>query len=119
MKRIIIFSGIITLIANILVGMILSFYNTFNVVVSSIIIAKTTALLVLIDTLCLKDGLKISLFCLFAGFSILEYALSLLAPNQLENNWWLIVVIVLIAIETILLLITNTISKRLDNKTTT
>ena len=113
MKRIIIISGIVLLTVNILFGLILSFFDNFNACVSSAVIIVTTLLLLLTNAICLKNGYKVSLFCLFSVLGIVEYALSLFAPNKFADNLWLIIVIVLIAIETILLLMTNTISKRI------
>lgn len=115
MKRIIIISGIILLTANLLFGLILSSFDNFNVCVSSAVIVVSTLLLLLTNAICLKDGYKVSLLCLFSVLGIVEYTLSLFAPNKFTDNWWLISVIVLIVIEAILLLITNTISKSIQD----
>lgn len=73
----------------------------------------TTLLLYLTTVIQLKDGYKISLALLFSIVGIFEYVLSLYAPNQFKDNWWLISVILLIAFETILLIVTNTFSKKI------
>ena len=114
MKRIIILSGVVLLTANLLFGFILSSFDSFNVCVSSFVIVATTALLFITDTIRLKDGYKVSLLCLFSVFGIMEYISSLFAPNQFKDNWWLIAVIALIALELILLLITNAVSKKIE-----
>ena len=110
MKKIIILSSIILLVANILFGAILSFYGGFNVVLSSMVIVATGILLYLTDTIHLIGGYKISLMLLFAIAGALELILSLLAPNQVVDNWWFILVIGLLAVEVIILIITNTVS---------
>ena len=113
MKKIIIFSCIVLLIANLLFGAILSFYGEFNVAISSVVIVVTELLLYLTDIIRLKDGYKISLMLIFAVGGLLEFVLSLIAPNRLIDNWWLILVIGLMAAEAILLIITNTVSNKI------
>lgn len=113
MKKIIIFSCIVLLIANLLFGAILSFYGEFNVAISSVVIVVTGLLLYLTDIIRLKDGYKISLMLIFAVGGLLEFVLSLIAPNRLTDNWWLILVIGLMAAEAILLIITNTVSNKI------
>lgn len=113
MKKIIIFSCIVLLIANLLFGAILSFYGEFNVAISSVVIVVTGLLLYLTDIIRLKDGYKISLMLIFAVGGLLEFVLSLIAPNRLIDNWWLILVIGLMVAEAILLIITNTVSNKI------
>ena len=110
MKKIIILSNIVLLFANLLFGTILSFYGGINVVLSSMVIVATGILLFLIDTVHLKDAYKVSLMLLFTIIGVLEFFLSLVAPNRVTDNWWLILVIGLIAVEVIILIITNTVS---------
>lgn len=112
MKKIIILSSIILLVANLLFGAILSFYGGYNVVLSSIVIVATGILLYLADTIHLKDGYKISLMLLFSIAGALELILSLFAPNRVVDNWWLILVIIMITVEVLLLIITNVISHK-------
>ena len=112
MKKIIILSSIILLVANLLFGAILSFYGGYNVVLSSMVIVATGTLLYLTDTIHLKDGYKISLMLLFTIAGALELILSLFAPNRVVDNWWLILVIILITIEVLLLIISNVISHK-------
>lgn len=113
MKRIIVLSSLVLLIMNLLCGLILSFYGGFSVAVSSIVIVVTALLLFLTDTLNLKDGFKIPLMLIFILAGFLEFILSLIAPNRIADNWWLIVVFCLLALEAILLIITNTVSNKI------
>lgn len=113
MKKVIILSCMVLLIANLLFGAILSFYGEFNVAISSVVIVVTGLLLYLTDIIRLKDGYKISLMLIFAVGGLLEFVLSLIAPNRLTDNWWLILVIGLMAAEAILLIITNTVSNKI------
>lgn len=111
MKRIIILSCIVLIVANLLFGTILSSYGGFNLALSSLVILITGLLLYLTDIINLKDGYKVSLMLLFAIAGVLEFVLSLAAPNQIADNWWLVFDIALIAIEVIILIIVNRISK--------
>ena len=92
MKKIILLLCIVLLVANLSFGAVLSCAT---------------------DTINLKDGYKISLMLIFAISGFLEFVLSLIAPNRLNDNWWLILVIFLMTIELILLIITNTISNKI------
>ena len=112
MKKIIILSSIVLLVANLLFGAILSFYDIFNVLISSLVIVVTGILLYLTDCIHLKDGYKVSLFLLFVITGALEFIISLIAPNLVVDNWWLLLIITLIAVEMIMLIVTNTISNK-------
>ena len=112
MKKVIILSCMVLLIANLLFGAILSFYGEFNVAISSVVIVVTGLLIYLTDIIRLKNGYKISLMLIFAVGGLLEFVL-LIAPNRLTDNWWLILVIGLMAAEAILLIITNTVSNKI------
>ena len=112
MKRIIFLSSAVLLAMNLMFWFILSSYANFNVAVSSAVIVCTGLLLYFTDVLSLKDGFKIPLILLFSIGGVIEFILSLVAPNRFENNWWLMVVIALMAFEAILLIITHTISNK-------
>lgn len=112
MKKIIILSCTLLLIANLLCGAILSFYGGCNVAFSSAVIIVTGILLFLTDTINLKDGYKVSLMLLYTIAGALEFILSLIAPNRITDNWWLIFVITLITVEVLLLVITNLFSHK-------
>ncbi len=116
MKKIILLSGLVLLLMNLLFGLIISFFDGFNVMISSIVIVITTLLLYLITIIQLKDGYKISLSLLFLITGVIEYALSLFAPCQIVNNWWLIIIILVITLEVIILVVTNTITKKANNR---
>lgn len=103
MKKGILIIGCIIMIANILLGAIITSYSVFNVCVTSIVIAVTTALLIGIASSKLKDAFKISLNFLFAFFGLIEFVLGIFAPEQYKNNWYLIAIICLIIIESIFL----------------
>ena len=102
----------VLLVGNILFGAMLSFYNSYNVIFSSVAIIATGILLYLTDIIHLKDGYKVSLMVLFAIVGVMEFILSLIAPNRMIDNWWFVIVVILIALEVILLIITNTVTNK-------
>lgn len=113
MKRLILITGSIFLAANVLFGLILTAYPTFNCCLNSVVIAATTALLYAIQCIRLRDGFFIPLSMLFAFFGFVEFILGLLAPDKFQDNWYLIVVILLLVFEGVVLTLTNIVSNRI------
>lgn len=113
MKNITLIIGIILLLANLLFGSILSAYPAFNMWLNCGVITATTILLYLLRCITLKDGFYVSLSMLFAVFGFIEFILGLFAPQQYENNWYLIAIIFIVVIESVILAITNIISKKI------
>ena len=111
MKKGLLIFGIILLISNILIGLIASSYETFNVCLTSVVIIATTLLLGWLSSSNLKDAFKISLTVLFSFLGLVEFVLGLIAPSQFENNWYLVVIIVLIIIESLFVISSSLASK--------
>ena len=111
MKKTILILGAILFVANILIGTIVSWIEGFNIVASSIVIIQTVILSYLTTAIVLKEGFKVSFLCLFTVIGVLIYLMSLFAPAKFENNWWLIAVILFMALEAVMLVIANKISK--------
>jgi hypothetical protein len=111
MKNITLIIGIILFLANLLFGLILSAYPTFNMGLNCGVIAATTALLYTLRVITLKDGFYISLSMLFGMFGFIEFILGLFAPQQFENNWYLIAIILIVVIEAVILTVTHIVSK--------
>lgn len=112
MKKFILISGIILLVANLLFGLILTSYPMFNVGLNSVVILGTCALLYALQVITMKDAFAILLSFLFSLLGLIEFILGCFAPDQFENNWYLLVVIALLAFEGIFLLITNLMSNK-------
>ena len=111
MKKGLLIFGIILLISNILIGLIVSSYETFNVCLTSVVIIATTLLLGWLSASNLKDAFKISLTVLFSFLGLVEFVLGLVAPSQFEDNWYLVVIIVLIIIESLFVISSSIASK--------
>lgn len=111
MKNIILLVGLIALVANILLGTVISAYSTFNIVLNSSVIVFNALFIYLINVVTLKDAFKISLSMFFSLFGIIEYVLGFFASQQFTNNWYLVLIILAIAIEAAVLVVIHIISK--------
>lgn len=112
MKRIIIISCSILVVANILLGAILTSVDAYNVVISSSIIGVTGLFLCVINTINLKDAYKVSLITLFSILGLLEYVTSFFATERKADNWWLVFVVFVTTFEAVVLIITNIFSNK-------
>lgn len=102
--------GCILLVLNLLIGMIISSYETFHVVTNSGIIIVNTILLLVLGTLKVKDGFRYSLNLLFPIFALIEFLIICFSRPEVENNWGLIVVLLLLVLQIILLLVAKKMS---------
>ena len=89
---------------NLLIGMIVSSYETFHVVTNSGVIIVNTALLLVLGTLNVKDGFRYSLNLLFPAFALIEFLIICFSRSEVENNWGVGVVLLLLVLQVILLL---------------
>lgn len=114
MKKIIILLSVILLVANILFGTILTCYNGFNVVVGSMVVLFTTAMLYVVNSIItLKDAFKVSLSILFTLGGLVEFAISLFMPSRFSDNWGVIVIITLLALQGLIILLANIVSTKI------
>lgn len=114
MKKIILFSGVTLLVMNLLFGAILSIYESFNITISSGVIAINTVILYLTNCVQLKDGFKIPLSLLFALLGIVGYLLSLFASRSFEDNWYLLLTIFIMGFEAMILFVTYVVSNKIE-----
>lgn len=113
MKRIIIFSCLVLLLANLLFGIMLSAYEWGNVLISSSVIVLTSIFMLLIGILPLKDGFKASLYVIYPALGFIEFMLSAFSLDRIKDNWAMIALILLVAFQIIFLFITNIISNKI------
>ncbi|MBR5850773.1 MAG: hypothetical protein IKZ12_06930 [Alistipes sp.] len=111
MKKVLLSIGIVLFVVNGLFGLLLSGYDTFNLVFTSMVIVTTTLLLYLLCTIKMKDGFIIGLGFMFALFGIVGYILGLVSGQEVQDNGYVIAVIALAAIEAISLVICHITSK--------
>lgn len=100
------------LVVNGLLGLILTAYQSTNVYLNSAVILLSGIALWVVSSMNLKDAFKISLTSLFAIIGGTEYILGFFAPSEWSNNWFVILVIAILAIEIILVLLTNFVTNK-------
>lgn len=111
MKNIVITLGALCFVANLLVGLIITAYAPFNMVLNSVVIIVNTLLLYALTVSSIKDGFKASLCLLYPIMGIIEFFLGLFAPDKWENNWYLIICVIFLFFECALYAIINGVSK--------
>lgn len=112
-KQIVLKIGIVCLLLNLLFGLILSIYSSFNIWISSLVIMINVGLLYSLNAVTLRDGFKISLIFLFGIGALVEYVISLFLDNELEDNLCLIGLVTLLTIKCILLMVSNIVSNKI------
>lgn len=114
MRKIIILAGTILILINLVLGLIISAYDSFNLTVSTTVIVLTViALLAINGRVKLKDGFKVSLNIIIPIIGIIQYLFALFMPNHFNDNWGLITIILLVVTEVILLISANSISTKI------
>ena len=107
MKNIYLIIGFVSVLFNSLIGLIFTSYNTFNWLTSDAVIIINVLLLQILSHSRISDGFKVSLNFIFTIIGTITFFISIKLENKLENNTILAVMIVLLAIQIILLTITN------------
>ena len=113
MKKTILLLGGLTLIVNILLGLLLSKYDYFNMGVNCGVIALNSALLFCLWQFNLRDAFRISFSFLFSFLGITELILGCLMPQRLEDNGYLIAIIAILFIKISLFVIVNILSNKI------
>ena len=112
MKRLIIIITIILLLFNGALGIIISAYQPTNVYLNSAVILLSGIVLWVVSSISLMDAFRISLTFIFGLLGVGEYILGFFAPSELSNNWFAILMIAILAIESIILFLTNFVTNK-------
>ena len=105
MKSLTLIVSIVLIVVNILAGVILKDYHTENVIMSTCVLVANAALLWIVAKCNMKDAFKVSYHILFSFLCLVEFILSLVAPNRWENNYYLIGIICCFAFQIILFIV--------------
>lgn len=111
MKTLSLIIGSLSLILNILLGVMLSFYPAFNMGVNCVVILFNMVLLYALSAIQIRDGFRYSLNVLFIALSLVEFVLGFLTPERFEDNITLILLLLIIISKVALLIITTCVSK--------
>ena len=112
MKKTILNIGILVLALNVAIGLLLSLYPLFNMVLNSIVIVITTLLIWLLSSNNQRTAFAVSLTFLYSFLGIIQLVLGIFSPARITDNWMIVAIIALLVLECTLLIITKTISKK-------
>lgn len=112
MKKTILYIGILALVLNVAIGLLLSAYPLFNMVLNSIVIVVTTMLIWFSSSNSQRTAFAISLTFLYSFIGIIQLVLGIFSPARITDNWMIVTIIALLVLECSLLIITRTISKK-------
>lgn len=101
----IILIGIILFLLNTSLGMALTIYQSFNVLLNNAIIMGTTALIYIVIHMKINNTFKISLPFSLSACGIIQFIAGLFAPARFIDNYWLIAIVILFIFEIICLTI--------------
>ena len=110
MKKTILFATLAVLVVNILAGLLLSSYHTFNWVATSVVVLLTAALMYITETITMKDAFRVSLPFTFVFLGVVMFLLMLFSKHQLQDNWCVIVSLVILLVEAVVLYVTHRVS---------
>ena len=114
MKNLTFIVGLMLLVLNVVFGLVLSGYHTFNVCVNCGVILINVLLIWLLGVVQLKDGFRISLNVLFPLFAVVEFLSIAFSRPQMEDNGAIIFVLLAILLQVILLMGANHVSKTIQ-----
>lgn len=114
MKQIIITLGITFLLANLAFGLVIESFESFNLLMSSGVILFTFGILLTTEFIKMKDAYKISLHLINCICGIIEYIITLVAKQDMQNNWFYVALIIIVAFQLILITTTNVTSKKIS-----
>lgn len=114
MKQIIITLGIIFLLANLAFGLVIESFESFNLLMSSGVILFTFGILLTTEFIKMKDAYKISLHLINCICGIIEYIITLVAKQDMQDNWFYVALIIIVAFQLILITTTNVTSKKIS-----
>ncbi len=113
MKKTILFTAIAVLVVNILAGLLLSSYHTFNIIATSIVVLLTTTLMYITESITMKDAFRVSLPFIFAVLGVVMFLLMVFSKHQLQDNWCVIVSLFILLLEALVLYVTHIVSKKI------
>ena len=112
MKNIYIKIGVIAIFINSIFGLIFKNYETFNWLTSDVVIILNVFFLQTISYSKISDGFKVALNFIFPILGMITLILSIRMESKLENNIVLSSILVVLAIQTILLVITDALQSK-------
>ena len=111
MKKTVVYFGLTFLLLNVLIGLLLTAYPVFNMVMNSVIIVITFGLIGALGKTGQKNAFVVSLPFLFSFIGIVQFILGCLSPERFSDNGYIIAIVILFAVEILFFFVSNSISK--------
>lgn len=111
MKSLYLIIGGLLFIANLLLGLLISAYEPFNMWLNCGVITINTILMIVIASINLNDGFRISLSSLYPIIGLIELVCGLFCEPHFENNPMVVFIIMAMLAQAIIMIVTNYISK--------
>ena len=84
---------------NIIVGLILSCYPLFNMVLNSVVICVAALFSQFVNKKSLVSAFSTSLAFVIPSITLIEFVIGFFTPPQIQDNWGVIAILCLIAFE--------------------
>lgn len=104
MKSISLIVGGILVAVNLLFGLLLSSYSSFNMWFTTVVLILTTAFVYVVNTTCISDAAKVAFSILLPLSGGIKLVLGIVSPEQIEDNWCVIGCVVLTVIEIVMII---------------
>lgn len=114
MKNIILIIGSALLVMNMLLGLVISAYSPFNMWLNCVVVIINTILVYLVSIVKLKEAFRISMFLLFQILGFVEFLCVFFVAPKWDDNPLIILVLIMLFVQTLLLVMTNYVSKKVD-----
>jgi hypothetical protein len=111
MKKITLFIGLAAIALNVAFLLILSHYELFNFILSSLVVLSTMLFILVSSNTSPNDGFKIGLTFFFSITFFVRIVLSLISEPVVKDNPLLIIIICITLLESIVLFIPNLLKK--------
>jgi hypothetical protein len=111
MKKIIIISTIILIVLNVIAKLIITNYDWFNLVLSSLVLVSNAILLYALSNPKIADGFRVAMSFIYSFVGALLFILSQFSIIPMQDNWIILVIIVVTGFEWMLLVLFRVVSK--------
>lgn len=93
------------LATNLLIGLLLSAYSVFNLLLTSAMLLLNAALVYTVNSIRVSDAVKVSFTLLLCLSGLVKFLLGLVAPEHPQDNWCLIGCVVITVFEIVMLVV--------------
>lgn len=111
MKKIFLIVYISAIVLNILLGLLISKYDMFNVILNCIVLLSNMLLILAADSAITIDAFRYSITALIILLGMINYILGFFSSSNFYDNWIIILYLCVTFLEILLILLMHHISK--------